>query len=476
MRDDMYKMIGEVSIPDDQKEEFNSLVLQILYKCGIRKTDQMTIGGKNITVVKMPEPDENGILHFDYSIFEKKKRDTSTYNMHTCELISQDRGYNEYGLAMNMIMALQEAYSKTVCCMVTDDEPTRSDIYASIIYNLTGKKLLFPNRGKTFEIMQLFRKELNNNVSEILLENMPQKFTQMDIRQSLICWVLNCEEESSDDDTSDVTKKNLKFMTTGALVHYLSKIFTHLFENDGKEKVYEYLKTLLISKYDDRQVMAQDNSDYGMIAETSLDDLPQNIILAYSRAAKEDFWELWNDFQKDAYTDLPPIPLKPKPELEEKDYNWTPPFYKLIYRDYQDEFMEFWDDADMLFSDKIKTSIQKWTDAYRMISSEKIQDMDTEAFLADLISDLYEIWNGRYVDQSFVDEFMQNRDRAEYKKALVVMRNFMDSETVYFPELTKKQAEKFVIWNYLETDDVIAMCAFQSLMINHRHRMELFGF
>ena len=55
-------------------------------KCGIRKTAEMEAAGKKAIVVSPVYPDENGIVSFDYSIFEKKKRKISTYDMNTCEL------------------------------------------------------------------------------------------------------------------------------------------------------------------------------------------------------------------------------------------------------------------------------------------------------------------------------------------------------------------------------------------------------
>lgn len=39
MYENLYKMAGNVAIPEEKREEFNQHVLQILYKGGIRKTD-----------------------------------------------------------------------------------------------------------------------------------------------------------------------------------------------------------------------------------------------------------------------------------------------------------------------------------------------------------------------------------------------------------------------------------------------------
>lgn len=97
MRDDLYKLEGIVMIPANEKAEFNRYILQILDVCGIRKTERIELDGRVITVARRPMPDGQGIVSFDYSIFEKKKRKTATYNTNTCELITPDRGYSEFG-------------------------------------------------------------------------------------------------------------------------------------------------------------------------------------------------------------------------------------------------------------------------------------------------------------------------------------------------------------------------------------------
>ena len=78
MRDDLYRLEGTVMIPDNKKDEFNRYILQILDACGIRKTERIELDGRPITVVRRPEPDGQGIVSFDYSIFEKKKRKTKS--------------------------------------------------------------------------------------------------------------------------------------------------------------------------------------------------------------------------------------------------------------------------------------------------------------------------------------------------------------------------------------------------------------
>ena len=90
MGDNLYKIAGNVMIPEEKREEFNRYILRILDKGGIRKTEEMRLGGRTVTVISRPVPDSQGIVSFDYSIFEKRKRETGTYNINTCQLLTPD--------------------------------------------------------------------------------------------------------------------------------------------------------------------------------------------------------------------------------------------------------------------------------------------------------------------------------------------------------------------------------------------------
>lgn len=71
VNENIHRIEGKVNIPEYKREEFNRNVFKILKMCGIRKIVEMEISGQNVTVVCMPEADENGTVSFDYSIFEQ---------------------------------------------------------------------------------------------------------------------------------------------------------------------------------------------------------------------------------------------------------------------------------------------------------------------------------------------------------------------------------------------------------------------
>lgn len=82
--DDKYKIVGTISIPEEKREEFNRNVEKVLDVFGIRQTEKRMVGDREITVLKKPEADEDGIVRFNYSMFEKRVREGDSYNTKTC--------------------------------------------------------------------------------------------------------------------------------------------------------------------------------------------------------------------------------------------------------------------------------------------------------------------------------------------------------------------------------------------------------
>ena len=146
MKDNMFCLAGKVNIPAEKRNEMNRYVLEIMDKCGIRKTVEMMVAGKKVTVVAPARPNTDGIVLFDYSIFEKKKRKISKYDLNTCELYVEEPGYNELGVVMNMIMVLQEAYTNGGCYFIKSGKLHDAEIYLLLIQSVLGEKVTLPGR------------------------------------------------------------------------------------------------------------------------------------------------------------------------------------------------------------------------------------------------------------------------------------------------------------------------------------------
>jgi hypothetical protein len=71
---------------------------------------------------------------------------------------------------------------------------------------------------------------------------------------------------------------------------------------------------------------------------------------------------------------------------------------------------------------------------------------------------------------------MEHAADENYRKALLLWKKIIRSGCEYFPELTEKQAVQWLLKSMKDEFDLTEMSAFQSLLINHKHRLEILGF
>lgn len=179
-------LLGEVKIPEEKKEKFNNYVLEILDKCGIRKTEEIILNGKKVTVIRKVVPDEKGKVYFDYSIFEKIVRKVCIYDMNTCELQVTGDESNEFATAMNLIMTLQESYTDGNCYMMFRNKPfTYMKLHMELLYTVLGKRFYLNNRGRVRDMLLFFENsEQYRQVSQSdVINSIPWRYTYVDEEQ-----------------------------------------------------------------------------------------------------------------------------------------------------------------------------------------------------------------------------------------------------------------------------------------------------
>ena len=474
MRDDVYRLEGTVMIPEDKKDEFNKYVLQILDNCGIRKTEEMELGGQMVTVVRQPIPDEQGIVHFDYSIFEKRQRETAEYNLNTCELKTPDRGYSEFGVVMNMIMVMQESYSEKHCYFMYEDRPGRVDVYALLIKGVLGISLRFPNRAKMWDMIFYLKntEKYQGITSKMIWDAYPVGFCDFIPEQFLAAFDIDSEKIEIPEEPFEGEQSEIKTAAIGKLPYYVYQHMKKYIENKEREGLKAFLRELLDANLHKRKKLTEDNR-YGMIAEVSLYVLPSIIVRGYALAVQQPFWDAWKELGIKGYSDILAEKGSTGIEKYEEDESYIP-FYKVIQRDCEDEFIEFWKDNNLHFSDNMQKCLADWKEHFMETNLE--EDFNVETFLMIIVTELEQEWGCRLVDQKFVTEIMEHKEDDNYRKALLLYRGIMDQGVDYFPELTKKQAIRRVLRNNRRSFDFTAMSAFQSLLINHKYRYEILGF
>ena len=476
MLDDMYKLAGTVKIPENKKNAFNEHVLKLLYLCGIRKTSEMELAGRKISVVEPAAPDENGIVTFDYSICEKMKREVCTYNMRTCELVTPDRGYQEFGIAMNMVMVLLESFSETPCYLVRDGKPVPVDGYAALIKGLLGITLSFPNREKLWDMFLLLKntKGCETVSGDDVFDAFPYGLCRF--RLDHVASVIDIDRnEIKKPETPIAPGDIINKADWIAIKWYVYDNMLSLIRRGKDQELESFLRNLLCMQLPSRRELAGNDTAYGRIAEASLYLLPSVITKAYAEASGQDFWKVWKITEGKAYGDTLVEAYGNNGGSKLKEF----PFRKVILRKNDDEFLEFWHGEAMDLSDELEQRLRQWRTRFQELAggTEAVaMDISMETCLAQVIGEMYDIWGCRLVDGVFVREFLRHPDDGRYMAALRLLREMMDEDTGYFPELTKRQANQWIIKRNRDKADITAMSAYQSLLINHAYRQEILGF
>lgn len=482
--DNGYWIEGKVSIPEGRRAEFNENVRKLFRLCGIRKLEEIEIAGKICTVVHEPEPDGRGILSFDYSVFERQKREISTYDMNTCELHAEDRGYEEFGLVMNLIMTMQEAYSTEPCFLMRKDQVISVCGYALMIERTAGIKLTFPNREKSWNML-LFLKSTGKYEgidAESIWDKFPFGYGKMESAQFAGCMACSYKSPYKPEKLFDGEKSELKEAGMMQRVYYVYELLCGLLEREEGEKVREFLKDLLERKLPERECLAQREDDFGSIAKASLYDLPPCIVAAYAWALQKEFWEVWFSLKITGYEDIEKREKKETQKEAEKETEEKEPekkeriFYEAILRDNEDEFLEFWDTQDLYLSNDMRMNLEEWKENFAKIDESEVGNMDGEAYMADILWEMETIWGCRYADREMVKEFIEHCAKLPYQKCLLIFRRLMDEETEYFPELTKRQVKEWIVRRLCVREDRTQISGYASLLGNRTKRFELLGF
>lgn len=470
MKDNMFCLAGKVSIPVEKRNEMNKYVLEIMDKCGIRKTVEMTVAGKKVTVAAPARPNTDGIVLFDYSIFEKKKRKISQYDLNTCELYVEDPGYNEFGVVMNMIMVLQEAFTNGGCYFIKSGKLYDVEIYLLLIQGVLGEKVTLPGRIRMSEVYLFFRnsEEYKDITYTDLLEDYSDKYGRLDIEQLLAVFEIENKKIIIPEEGKISCRNEIKSANSCSRIEYAYSVFRGIKETE-KTAMKSFLAELLNADFAKRKELSARQDEKGIIAELSLYVLPVRLVFAYTQDVDLDFWETWDSLGTKGYSD---ITWEADSKDDESDFQKFP-FYKAIQRKNEDEFLEFWDGGNLLLSQNMKECIRYWEEQMNDICVPSV--ISVENLLTNIITRLERSYC-RYVDEKFVAEFMEHGSEINYQKALILIQRLLDKEQEYFPELTGEQAEEWIIKDSRDNFDYIEISALVSLMTNKKQRNIIFGF
>lgn len=151
-------------------------------------------------------------------------------------------------------------------------------------------------------------------------------------------------------------------------------------------------------------------------------------------------------------------------------------FYRALGKQNEDELMRYKGDKELKLSDNMKNAIERWKRAYGQVTKKEIKKLEMEKALKKFLEDFFNVWNFRILDTAFVREFLKHKNDDRYKRAMIVLIELIDKETKYFPELTKKEANIWLIREIRDVDEMIEINAYLETLRNHLRRKEILGF
>ena len=470
MEKEIYRLLGTVNIPEDKKKELNKYVMELLHRGGIKKSCEVVLEGKTFTVIKPAVPDENGIVQFDYSFFERKLRQAGSYDTNTCTLTVSDRGYNEYGLVMNLIMFLLEIYSGEMCLLMDEDVPlAHPEGYLRLLNGLLGVEFFNDKRYRMWDMFYFLYQNGIKDIKYSAVWDGAILCTKKYWEHAESYFEIGFSRDYAEITSRDISKAELKIVKPVERREFLRKLMYDKISVQN-EQFEADLKILLNSNLAERQKMAERDDAIGKIAICSLYMLSSTIIGIYAGIKKLPFWEAWESFGNQQYTDYIVIEEN---EDEEEELGKIP-FYRQIRRENENEFLEYWDSSNLTLSEKMKEYIDLWQRWYE--EEEDIQDISMEkmlAWIAEVVSEQYEV---AYLDYDFVMEVLEHKDDKKYQKAVILFRKTQEKDCRLFPELTVKQAQEEIIKYYQCAEDKMALRAYQALLHNREQRKKLLGF
>lgn len=467
MSSDYCQLAGTVHIPPDQQKEFNENILTLLNYCGIRKTTTMILSGKTFTVTKPVSIDEQGNIAFDYSMLEKAKREVSTFNVKTGQFILPNSGYAEFDMACTLLKTMCQTYSDTPCYITHEGKLIDIKNWLCLLNYIFGRELPCRNGNDVWELYSFF------HYAESFADLTPVKaWRYLAVEMDRTCWhqletalTLDMKEPGTYKYKSKGIKEEIAHEEWWEREELLYRI---LFRYKNDDDFLIRLKDLLGKNLSDRRKAAEEDGDFGLLAELSLYYTSPAIIKLYSLAREEDFWQLWESLNLTAYTDVIEEPCSKSP----KSY-YQFPLYKAISRDSEDEFLYWWNGENLQLSDKLKEQLTAWKNDFDQLRLPP--DFDVESDLAQILWEMDKNWSCPYVSRALVEEFLSHKTDIRYQKLLLVLKKFIDKGLEFFPELTRRQAIDWIFRRARDKQEIVHIGAFMTLLSNHTQRQRIFG-
>lgn len=474
----MYHLAGNFEITDKNREKLNREVLELLYQTGIRRVCKIKApsGEAEVKAVEIPVPDGNGIVSFNYSIFEGIEREMSTYDTNTGILTTTDRGYSEFGLPMNLLLALQESYSTGKCFLMgeEDDKVCGVDGYLALVDAILGVPHTMPGRGKLWDMKLILHNcgYPDTAVTDLLSFYSYGVYGYSDRQVAAARYTENCEpkEDVLKEMSTHQLKEELRQRGENQVYAHLVYLFSGI-QGKDPESLRSYIQKLLNSSYGERKEISETAEyPYNVIADQSLIQLPPVIFAAYAYVCEKGFWDLWDELGIKGYTDIENSDPVKESDVRIKDLH----FCDAIWRIDENEFLEYWDERELEVTKRLKDKLGLWGKYCKI--TEVPEGFDAEKALFAIADEVPNVWKGRLVSADFIRDFLEHKEEEPYQRMLSLILEELDDFTTLFPELPKRVTKEQILRVVQGKRWVSDISAWLSVLTTRKHRKQLFGF
>lgn len=434
---------GNMTIPEEKREEFTKRVLKILEQGGMIQFKKVQIYGSELFLMHPPVLDKKGEIRFDYNYFEDKSWETAGYDSKNADFWTNKVGDYEFAWVVIAIYILYEFYTETFGMAEFNGELVDGTIFIGWLNYLFGEKYTNQRAVDIWKVTELLHKNDWESVDFWFdLWRLQESINKENISKNGIIKYYYIEKGK---DALEKYKENWFVSKIFELIEIVNTIKDSTSQNE--QEGLDILKEILLKSMDEKGEIVEHNNDiYAEYACLSI--LPAEVVTkAIADAYQLDYWKLWNEIEKqltenmDFFYDGKEEELLPIHPIATKDFLYvsdeSPCFWhaeckegEKNYHMSDDDRAYYWKkNGDVYFSKEMKFWLKQQKSEYEKILQKDSYILSEIEFLKKLIEVLKKadaLYKRIYAFQEMFYDFQENYVNKEYQAALLLLEKMVN--------------------------------------------------
>lgn len=444
---------GDIEIPEEKKKEFNENMIKLLGLGGMVNFDNVSLYGKEVTLISPVSLNEDGTCHFHYNYFEDEVWEDAGYDSSSNSLWSEKIGNNEFNFVICAGYFLTELYSEDYGLAIENGDILKDPGYVQWINYILDKDFSLEKRfelWKHYERYALDKIQNGYSTSEIKPYDV-FKFIPIGLEDYMggteladIFYIANGTEEGMEDVSSGNYAKEVL-----QLKRELERFYKK-YPNNGKDTIWQLI-TMPLEK---RKCIKGTN--YDILAEASVRIAARVFVYLSAEILKFPFWEEWLNLYYQVYNDeivpqyVSDIVLNKRKihrtaslgkmktsEFLRNDGFFT--FYntpeeikhKKNYYISDDDLMFWWDGSEKIqLSDDMINHISEWKQDYeeirKTITTEEINSYDMLKNLMNALEYANNYYRRIFSFKNMFYEFLEHSKNVNYIAAVRLFEKIIE--------------------------------------------------